>query len=494
MKLKILISSILFVYFLIWLLKPDQAMTQDLGRHIKLGEIITKCRCVPRANLFSFTQPDHKFINHHWLSEVVFYSLYKTGGILSILFLKIILVLISFFIILFLASGKAKAFWLLFFSPFYIQVFSDRFDSRPEIFSFLFLSIFLLFAYQYRKNNSWVILKKYFFILIFAEVLWVNMHIYFILGPVVILFLLLENILLKRKRFDRNLLYLVIAVALATLFNPNSVWGALLPFTVLQGYGYSIVENQNILFLNTQIFSSKIIVFEILFAAVLIGILFNFAKISFFDFALAFFSSLISFYQIRNFPVFVFFTLPLISYSYSLFEKNFDRILPAAFKNSITTTLLIIVFVYVAITVRNNMPLSLSYADAGEKAVDFLKTNQIKGPIFNNFDIGSYLIFRLYPDEKVFVDGRPEAYSVDFFDTYKLMQVDENIFSQQVEKYGINAIFFAHRDITPWGKKFVKDIIDNKQWSPVYLDDKIIILIKNSQDNKEKIDRLKINI
>jgi hypothetical protein len=57
----------------------------------------------------------------------------------------------------------------------------------------------------------------------------------------------------------------------------------------------------------------------------------------------------------------------------------------------------------------------------------------LKGPIFNNFDIGSYLIFRLYnkslpAGRQVFVDGRPEAYPASFFQiTYILMQQDPKL-------------------------------------------------------------------
>src|SRR5207249_12003311 len=39
-------------------------------------------------------------------------------------------------------------------------------------------------------------------------------------------------------------------------------------------------------------------------------------------------------------------------------------------------------------------------------AVDFIETRHVPGPIFNKYGWGRYLIFRLYPDYRVFADGR----------------------------------------------------------------------------------------
>jgi hypothetical protein len=58
--------------------------------------------------------------------------------------------------------------------------------------------------------------------------------------------------------------------------------------------------------------------------------------------------------------------------------------------------------------------------------------------------------------QKVFVDNRPEAYSVAFFDSiYKPMQENDAFFKQMVEKYDINTICFYRHDATPWAQPFL---------------------------------------
>jgi len=109
-------------------------------------------------------------------------------------------------------------------------------------------------------------------------------------------------------------------------------------------------------------------------------------------------------------------------------------------------------------------------------AADFFKTNHLQGPIFNNFDIGSYLIIILYPQEKVFVDNRPEAYPASFFkNDYIPMQEDKQKFATEDAKYNFNAIFFSYRDFTPWSQEFLIRMVSDPAWAPVYADQYNII-------------------
>jgi hypothetical protein len=129
-----------------------------------------------------------------------------------------------------------------------------------------------------------------------------------------------------------------------------------------------------------------------------------------------------------------------------------------------------------------------------ERAVNFVKENKIEGPMFNNFDIGGYLIWKLYPAEKVFVDNRPEAYSVKFFsEIYKPMQEDKAKWQEFSEKYGINFIFFGHTDATPWGQAFLENIAKDPNWKIIYINESAVILIKNNNQNSKIISRLAIS-
>ncbi len=120
-----------------------------------------------------------------------------------------------------------------------------------------------------------------------------------------------------------------------------------------------------------------------------------------------------------------------------------------------------------------------------ERAGRFMRANNVPGPFFNNYDNGSYLIWMLYPEYKVFVDNRPEAYSVDFFkETYKPMQADEAVWERESRRYGIQSIVFFRHDMTEWGQAFLvnraKDVVN---WAPVFIDDYAIIFVRRTPEN-----------
>ena len=113
--------------------------------------------------------------------------------------------------------------------------------------------------------------------------------------------------------------------------------------------------------------------------------------------------------------------------------------------------------------------------------IAFYRAHNIHGPIFNNFDIGSYLIWKL-PEEPVFVDGRPEAYPASFFsDVYIPMQESADAWNTYSKKYGINAIVWDYGDITPWSQTFVARITHDPAWVSVYNAHSVMILVRRTR-------------
>jgi tetratricopeptide (TPR) repeat protein len=50
--------------------------------------------------------------------------------------------------------------------------------------------------------------------------------------------------------------------------------------------------------------------------------------------------------------------------------------------------------------------------------VDDLIEQEVRGPIYNHLNFGGYLLGRLWPEEKVFIDGRLEVMGEEFFQEY----------------------------------------------------------------------------
>ncbi|MDP2585823.1 MAG: hypothetical protein Q8P29_03005, partial [Candidatus Levybacteria bacterium] len=420
--MKIFVAFLLFSLLFIGFFHPITAITQDLGRHLLTGDIILKTLSVPKTNLFSYTYPNFPFINHHWLSEVFYAFSFQSSGFNGLLILNTALILLSFGLIIASAYKKVGAFALLFCSLLYLPILFERTDVRPESFSFLFLSLFIFILYKFREKFT-----KWILILPFIEFFWTNTHIYFPIGIAVVAIFLIDAISpailnlyqdidpqkaprpVKKKNIF-ILFFILIASTLLTLANPNGLKGALYPFEVFQNYGYSIQENQNIFFLWNYSHNPAILFFAVSVILLFLFLIICHKKTCPADWLISIFFSILALTAIRNFPLFFFATL--IPFAKSFANINFS--LPKNL-NAVFFIFLLGLFVFETQQVYAKNGFGLGEVTGAKEGVDFFLKNNLKGPIFNNFDIGSYLTYRLYPKEKVFIDGRPEAYPASFF-------------------------------------------------------------------------------
>ena len=51
-------------------------------------------------------------------------------------------------------------------------------------------------------------------------------------------------------------------------------------------------------------------------------------------------------------------------------------------------------------------------------AADYLRGRDLPGEMFNSYNWGGYLIWRLYPEGRVFIDGRADLYGDEFIEEY----------------------------------------------------------------------------
>lgn len=495
-----LISFLLFAGFF----HPTTELDQDLGRHILTGNIILETLTVPKINLFSYTHPNQPFINTHWLSEIIFSQIVNILSFPGLFALKLILVFSAFIPLCVFSWNRSKnAFALLIVSFLYINVLFERTSIRPELFSFLLTSLFILILYKNREKFTRLI-----FVLPFLELFWVNLHIYFFIGIIICGLFFIDELIRQRKKiilfikhrcplpFSIIIIGLITGgVFLASFANPNVIQGSLYPLFVFNNYGYSIEENQNIWFLWEFSKKTTIVYFVLSVILLFTSLVLTAKKTKPIDWLLAIVFSFLSYSTIRNFSLFVFTTFIPSTIAFSLVTDSL-------YKNKLLkkpNMLLLFCILIAAAFIFNNHQIiekkgfGYGVVENGKGAIDFFVKNKLKGPIFNNFDIGSYIDYRLYPKEKVFVDGRPEAYPSTFFQKiYIPMQEDEKMFERIYNQYKFKSIVFSHTDQTPWARNFIKFITGDPKWAIVYLDSTFVILVPITKENEALINKYKI--
>ena len=497
-KVHIYMSLFITIFLSLFLFQKINLLTSDIGRHITSGRLFIEAdglnisrNALLHTNFFSFTHSSFPFVNHHWGSAVLLYLAYSAVGFSGLSFIYGGCIIGATLLLFMLGRNRIPPLYLfpiiLLTSPLIV----NRTEVRPEGFSYLFIAfvISLLFLYVSRPSPKYGL---YVWSIPLICLLWINMHIYFIFGYFILGVFLLER-LIRKDIVKAKKIALILGISFcASLINPYGLSGILYPFTIFQNYGYLIVENQSIVFLLN--YGRRDPQFLWWFISTIIFLVWSvvlFIKNKG-QFPLALFLisgtfAILSFSGIRHFAAYglvLFATLSEYVYlSYkgkeSIKQKN------TYISRSVVSSFIILISLFILL--NNRMPwntnVGFGLLPNVLDSAQFIKTQNISGPYFSNYDIGNYIIFNTYP-EKVFVDNRPEAYPTSFFkNTYIPMQTDTSVWKKELSKWNFNAIWFYRNDITPWAQQFLITRIKDADWAPVFIDEQTIIFLRRNKQN-----------
>lgn len=503
-------SILLWISLSIWILlvflQKTNLMASDLGRHIMNGKIITESGQVFQKNLYSYTHQNFPAPNHHWLFGVVTYQLYQMGGF-SLITVIVAAVYWSGIMLMLWLTQRLTTGWITLAVAFvFLPIMGMRTETRPEAFSVLGMSLTILICHWlWIRTATSAVIKAAAFLFV-VMLLWVNFHILFIFGLLVtgcyVFFAFISRSRHKIIIFSSLLLVQIIAAML----NPLGWRTLIYPLQIMQDYRYPVAENQSVLFFLRYHPSIEFYYLAMILLLTSLAIIFTLKKVPmrlrpvWLLTGMLFFATVLMhrFVALFQLPAFIVLAYSAVLLARQPLTRRFfsPGWLSQPFK-VIAVTLSATLIVGGMLFFNLSHP-SQAYFGAGvlprvEAAGDFFKTNGLPGPIFNNYDIGGYLIFKLYPKQTVFVDNRPEAYPGSFMvDQYIDAQKNEASWRQLEETYRFNSIFFYRHDATDWAQAFLIRRITDESWAPVYADDYSVILVKNTPENQSLIATFKL--
>src|SRR5260370_10965376 len=153
------------------------ATDPDLWRHLRAGQWIVETGHVPHTDPFSFTRAGHAWVSHEWLSEVVFYELWKHDGATALIVFSAIITTAGFMLLYLrclLCGGKKH--WAAAATVFGALASAASWGVRPQMFTFTLatLLLWLLEGGQDRPRLLFWIPPLF--------LLWLNLHAGFALG------------------------------------------------------------------------------------------------------------------------------------------------------------------------------------------------------------------------------------------------------------------------------------------------------------------------
>jgi hypothetical protein len=434
-------------------------MDGDLGRHLTVGGYILDSGKIPTLDIFSHTMTGKPFTPHEWLTEAIFTLANRWLGLTGVVFLTSIIIALVWYLLSYEVMKRSGGFYFsLVVIIIGIAASSIHWISRPHIFTYIFLLIWI------RIYSSNISIYKKCSALALIMIIWANSHGAFITGIVYIgidiAVHFISSIYSKSIEKDihqlkKSILIFLIACS-ALLINPT---GFQILGTVINFLQNKYLTSQTLEYQPPNLLAPSFIPFTI-FLVICAYYLFRFRKnIKLVDAIQIVIWSIFGIISARNIPLAIIVGLPILSAYYGRKNNINDAINDEKEASSrsrysyprlaigIALPLLISIAVLVLVLkgpgmIQRNEFLPTKFP---VKAVDYIMSHPIKGNMFNEFTWGGYLLYRLWPGEKVFIDGQTDFYGEDLTREYADVYNGNYNFEAILIKYSINWVIVRQR-------------------------------------------------
>jgi hypothetical protein len=399
----------------------------DFWWHIKVGEWIMNNHTIPKTDIFSWfaSTTGTYWVSHEWFSEIILYFVMHNFGQIGIYVLSLCVALFLFASLVVVAGKDVEKNYLL--SMIYILLFISILYlycyGRPQIFTYILLTIQLFILYRYNNNPG----SKAIYFIPLISCLWANFH----GGSSNLVYLLCIILLLSslfnfsygkivftksQPKYILQLIMVTVLSVLALCINPHG-WRILTyPFE-------NMSDNLMISFIAEWASPDIKDIGQLIFFFIpVIGVTINFfatdKKISGFDFLLyGFFTYL--FFRSTRFIVFFMIASIFFGFKYLILSKKKPE-----FTNTVPEKIEVCVmflgcFVFILFGFYNTNTTYHSDETLISSVVDdeFISLVKEDSPqrLFNDYNLGESLI---YNDIPVFIDSRADVYSGEIFRDY----------------------------------------------------------------------------
>jgi hypothetical protein len=439
----------------------------DLWWHLKTGEYIAIHRAVPHTDPFSYTRAGQPWVTHEWLTDLLLFAVEKFTGFGGLI-LVFAAILTSAFFLLYLRCGPN--FYVAILATLYAAFASmPIWGVRPQVLSFLLTSLWLLILErsEHAPKLLWWTLP--------LTLLWVNLHAGFALGLALsALFLIgewIESALGSRPRQNARLRTSILILLLDLILvpiNPNGLRLFTYPIETLRS---TAMQNYIAEWASPNFHHAEYLPFLLLILSTFAALAWSRMAVRPRDLILLLVSLYAGLISIRMMPLLVLISIPLIACR--LGDVSRDRAHSSrAPSTGINAAIILAMSVFAAVhivQVIQRQP-QAETRQFPAQAVAFLQSHPPAGPIFNHYDWGGYLIWKLYPSTPVFIDGRADLYGQSLLDDFARAYQFKGGWRQILQRWHIQTVLVPSDSTLATGLRAVPG------WTIAYQDSQATIL------------------
>lgn len=490
-------SDLVFVVLLISLsygmLAPRLLGDADIGWHIRNGQNILATRTIPRTDSFSETMSGRPWYAWEWAYDAIMGAIYLRAGLNGVVLFSAWVIALALALAFRIALGRGGSLpitiVLLLIST---AASSIHFLARPHVVSWL-LSVVWFWILD--GTDRGVAPRRQLVWLPLMMLAWVNLHGGFVMGFILVGIFSLAKLAmwLKLKGQEaqpllgqaRDLGLVLVFSALASVINPYGY--------KLHEHVYQYLTNRFLMqhieeFRAPNFHGLPAQSFLLLLVMTILGILTARARLRWVEWLLLLFSAWFGLYAARNIPIA---SLLLMMVAAPLFAPGagnrmkgtsagplggptpaFTRLKRIEFslRGHVWPALLVIFSTVICLNDGRLWGKQVMRADFNDRrfpvaAVNRLKEGGNQQPIFSQDSWGGYLIYRLYPDTKVFIDDRHDFYGEALLRDYLKVFHLEPGWEQVLDGEGVNRI------VIPRETKLAEALGNKREWKLRYQDE-----------------------
>ncbi len=482
----------------------------DFFYHLATGRWIAEHRSIPTHDVFSSTARGTRWITHEWAAQVGLYLSYRLIGINGLLIAKSIWLALSAGLLFLLGRRLATPVsWTALLTGLAAPALAFRAFLRPHVLSwgFLVILLFVLYTGLPRRYLHKIIAISALFLV------WANCHSGFVFGLFVLgVFQFWE--LLKPSQDARlqgmshrllTAMTPVVSAAVAALISPNT-WHA-------YRYPFLFIAHKELFGLVAELRPLTTPEFQGgWFIPITYGIFLIAAAVCLFrlrhgalrELVLIAVFSYMAISSVRNVPNAVLIAISgLMLHGGSLLNQVKQRLKPMWKKVGTGAAVALATGVPVFLgwmALTDGIPIDRTYQrnfGNGVKelnypsgAIRYLQANPIKGNYFNTFAFGGFILWEMYPDPKIFIDGRLFVYIGKVMDAY-IGVFDGTVSLDELSaEYGVTHLVLAFPDdADPSQKGLYATLAKERTWVLVYWDDSVMVYVRDDLENAALVQR-----
>jgi hypothetical protein len=422
-------SDWLFLALILWLFAAGSGWETlladgDTGWHIRTGEYILAHHQVPHADLFSFSKPGAPWYAWEWLSDVAFATAHRTAGLKGVVLLAGALIA-AYLTLLFrhmLARG-ANLFPALACCLLAAGASGIHFLARPHLFTLLLFTVSLWLIGRDRREPGWAV-----WTLVPLTALWANLHAGFVALPASLAVLAVGAVFERRRDLARRYAALAGACLVASVANP---YGIALHRHLIEYLRSDWIRQAVDEFQSPKFRSESALHFEILLFAGLLTAASLLRRRRIGEALLVIAWAHAALVSVRNVPLFAIAVCPLVASEATACWNAWCRGRPSrsvAFilnrmgvefaSRAGRTSLWPAVFLVALFLSPLRWPRDFPGVKFPSRLVERNAGIIAGARVFTSDQWGDYLIYRFYPRQRVFIDGRSDFYGPEIGKLY----------------------------------------------------------------------------